>query len=158
MSSRIVASSAAHAQELQAIRRHLGLSQRHFACLLALTPRSLCRWERGVKPVPLTVLRLARFLALSGTPPAQFISVRTDADQPRIALAHGEGCGWRSDACRGPWYTMEAHISRRRAVYAEACAVHLQQASEAVGFLIEHKWLPWRRHAQRQAKGTVPPS
>ena len=132
MPKRIVtdAPTAKQSQELRAIRAHVGCSQRCFAVCLGVTPRSLSRWERGGRPVPTTVLSLARLYALGAVPPVQFLPDADDPDTPRIELAEGAVCLWPSaaGACRGTCYTFTAQISRRRSVFTEVYAAHAWKA------------------------------
>lgn len=147
-------------EELRAIREHVGCSQRLFATRLGVTPRSLSRWECGLRPIPTCILRLARFYAVWAVPSSHFVPdpAPSDPNRPTIELHPGSQCHWRAADCRGPWYVMEARISRRRSVHTEACAVHLQRAYEAIGFLIEHKRLPWRRRERLKGAGRMSPA
>ena len=158
MSSRIVAPSTGPMQELRAIRWYLGLSQRCFAGHLGVTGRSLSRWERGAKPVPLTVLRLARFLALWSTPLAQFLPAVSDADRPAITLNSGSECFRSGVDCRGRWYTMDAPLSRRRSLGVRTCTVHLRHAYELMVTALTDprvKHRPWRRRDTHRSKGNT---
>jgi transcriptional regulator with XRE-family HTH domain len=149
MPQRIVteATPTRQSAELRAIREHVGCTQRCFAAYLGATPRSLSRWECGLRPVPRTVLYLARLYALRAVRPKQFFPAPapSDPDRPTIELRPGSQCYWHSADCHGPWYAMDAQISRRRAVRTEVCEAHLRQAAEAIGVVSEHKRQPWRR-------------
>lgn len=48
--------------ELTSIRQALGLTQDAWADALGVTNNTVSRWERGERPVTLTVLKLARLL------------------------------------------------------------------------------------------------
>jgi DNA-binding XRE family transcriptional regulator len=69
--------------ELQGIRAHVGFSQEHFALCLGVSRGSLSRWERGVKPVPTSLLRLARFLSCPERCAACAISARCGRSRHR---------------------------------------------------------------------------
>ena len=146
------------AAELRAIRQHLGLSQRRFARLLGSAIRSLARWEHGDRPVPMTLLSLARFVALSTAPSAQFCPMISNADQPTILVTSGCECLGYGTGCRAPYYTLQAALSRRRGLEARACMAHIRQAYHLMVHALTDprvKQRSWKKRRQRQ-RSTAP--
>src|SRR5262249_50336273 len=81
--------------ELRAIRKHLALSQRGLASRLGVHRMSLARWEAGLRPTPITVLRLGRFLAEAHIAPPTFIP---DPRAQQVSLVPTNECWWRDYA------------------------------------------------------------
>ena len=50
-------------EALKRIRRRMGLSQAALAELLAVSPNTVARWERGEYPIRDSMARLIRFVA-----------------------------------------------------------------------------------------------
>ena len=55
-------------QELRFLRKHLGLSGRDFAEVVASKPETVSRWENGGLLVPPQIDRLVRLLVATGSP------------------------------------------------------------------------------------------
>ena len=45
-------------QEIKELRQKLGLSQEYFAIKVGVSAKTVARWERGTKPIPLAVEKL----------------------------------------------------------------------------------------------------
>jgi transcriptional regulator with XRE-family HTH domain len=139
------------AAELVAIRQHLGLTQRQFACMLGATARSLSRWELGQRPVPATVLTLARFYALWTQPLCRFLP---DPATLTLRVEASITCNWAAAGpCHGARVTLRAQISRRRQVIAEVCQAHVWMACQAIDHMHTNKRLPLRRLGRVEAVG-----
>jgi DNA-binding XRE family transcriptional regulator len=138
--------------ELQAIRHYLHLSQAQLATRLGVSRSAVARWEAGIHPIPLPVLRLGRIYALSSLPPTAFVLEQVDPASPVVELSPGEHCRWmRADhvACGGRIFRMACQLSRRRRLSAEACEVHLHVAYTAIDERIVVKV---KQEQHRQAK------
>jgi DNA-binding XRE family transcriptional regulator len=126
--------------ELRTIRQHLGLTQPAFAHQLGVHAISLCRWERGTRPVPGTVMLLARLLLAIRPKPSVFLPetmldpVRPDA--PMVHVEHSlERCHWpQADGtpCQAPTLRLICRMSRRRHLVTTACHQHLWPAYAAI--------------------------
>jgi transcriptional regulator with XRE-family HTH domain len=138
--------------ELRAIRKHLNISQRLFASRLGVHRTSLARWEAGLRPTPIVVLHLARFLAEAHVPPVTFMP---DPRVQQVSLVPTHEYWWRDYAgitCDGPHSQLQCVVSRRRRLVASACAAHLwpvYQLVEAKSLALE------RQEAHRQARLAV---
>jgi transcriptional regulator with XRE-family HTH domain len=162
--------------ELRAIRQHLGLTQPVFARQLGVHAISLCRWERGSRPVPATVLLFARLLIATRPPPHLLLldtmPDKAHPDEPIIHVEHSfERCHWpRADGveCTAPTLRLTCQLSRRRHLVTTACQQHLWPAYEAIDTRIvakvkaeQHRQacLRRKREARRQAReGTTAPA
>jgi transcriptional regulator with XRE-family HTH domain len=164
----VTVSPDALGKELRDIRKHLALSQRLFASRLGVHRTSLARWEAGLRPTPLVVLHLARFLAEAHVPPVTFIP---DPRARQVALVPTHECWWRGYAgltCDGAYSQLQCVVSRRRQLVASACAAHLwsvYQLLETKILALEQQEthrqarLAARREARRQARaGTTAPA
>jgi DNA-binding XRE family transcriptional regulator len=141
--------------ELRGIRQHLRLTQTGFARRLGVHAVSLGRWETGTRPVPATVMRLARCLALMHVPHQAFIPDNGNPDEPIVHVEPGtDRCHWpRGDgvACGGATYRLLCRLSRRRCLVTTACRQHLWPAYEAVETRIIAK-VRAERHRQRRLR------
>jgi transcriptional regulator with XRE-family HTH domain len=139
--------------ELRNIRPHLRLNQTLFAHRLGVHAVSMSRWERGSRPTPLSIIRLARLLVLTHVPHQTFMPNVVSPDEPIVHVEPGtERCHWpRADgvACGGATYRLTCQVSRRRCLVTTACRQHLWPAYEAVETRIIAK-LKAERHRQRR--------
>jgi|SRR5882724_9391986 len=120
--------------ELRNIRHYLHLNQELFAYRLGVHAVSLARWETGARPVPATVMYLARLLVLAHVPLHAFIPDDVSPDEPIVHVELGDGpCRWRGAegvACSGSILRLTCQVSRRRHLVATACRQHLSLAHE----------------------------
>jgi DNA-binding XRE family transcriptional regulator len=154
--------------ELRAIRQHLALSQRRFAVRLGVHRTSVARWEAGVRPTPISVLRLARLLAEAHVAPPTFVP---DPRAKPVSLLPGCECWWQhydGVKCAGAQYRLECVVSRRRHLVTATCLAHLGAVYQLVETQILAKEqqeahrqarLAAKREARRKAReGTAAPA
>jgi transcriptional regulator with XRE-family HTH domain len=135
--------------ELRAIRQHLALSQRRFAVRLGVHRTSVARWEAGMRPTPITVLRLARLLAEAHVAPPTFMP---DPRTKPLSLLPGCECWWQHYGgveCAGAQYQWECVVSRRRHLVTATCLAHLGAVYQLVEAQILAKE---QQEAHRQAR------
>lgn len=112
--------------EVRRIRGALRLSKVDFARLLGCTRGNLYNLETGRQAVPMTMLRLARYLAHD----ANLVSVPPPVPPPDptsvgMVLTPATTCDWREPRCRGPWWHMRASVNRLTHVECTLCDYHL---------------------------------
>jgi transcriptional regulator with XRE-family HTH domain len=142
------------ALELRRIRTFLGWTQATFADAMGTSPGAISAWETGAKPVPVLVVRHARFLAQARIPRTAFMPTVPDAPQQRIYLTPGSTCHWQGCAqipCGGLYLRFEYQVSRRRHLTGMACERHLDYLYDLLRVRIAEKE---RLEALRQ-RGTL---
>src|SRR2546423_832716 len=105
------------ALEIRHIRTFLGWTQATLADAMGTSPGAISAWETGAKPVPVLVVRHARFLAQARIPRMAFIPTVDAAPPQGIHLTPGHTCYWQGFAqipCGGVHLRFAYQVSRRR--------------------------------------------
>ncbi len=93
--------------EVRFLRKHIGLATADFAQMVGVTRETVCRWEKGAKPMGVTADRFLRLLVVNHEPSEcyavddllrELTEVRAPAHPSRLSMRNSKIDGWRPES------------------------------------------------------------
>lgn len=93
--------------EIRFLRKHIGLATADFAQMLGVTRETVCRWEKGARPMGAIADRLLRLLVVTHEPTDSYavddlLRELTDAPAPvhpsLLSMCNSKIDGWRPES------------------------------------------------------------